>query len=90
MAGKFAELLVTGMAPVIESVVAEKFAELLRRIEPDATRKNICQTLYIPINTELSKLAAETKTKLDDIGVEIFKQAIETVATEDGFSLPQP
>jgi len=84
----FTDLLVSALAGPIELVATTKLTELLQKIEPAETRKTICVTLYVPIDTELEKLTTESKNKIDDAVVGAMKAAIEAVAAADGFELP--
>lgn len=85
---KFTDLLVSALAGPIELIATEKLTELLQKIEPADTRKNICVTLYVPIDTELEKLTTQSKNKIDDAVVGALKASIEAVAATDGFELP--
>ena len=85
---KILELILNTAAPAAENIFAEKFAELLRKIKPVETRADLMKSMYVPIDTVLERYTKETKTKLDDAGVNALKKAIETVAAEDGIVLP--
>lgn len=85
---KFTDLLIASLAGPIEAIATAKLTELLQKIEPADTRKNICVSLYVPIDTELEKLTTESKNKIDDAVVGAFKAAIEAVAIADAFELP--
>lgn len=85
---QFTDLLIASLAGPLEVVATAKLTELLQKIEPADTRKNICVTLYVPIDTELEKLTQQSKNKIDDAVVGALKGAIEAVAAADGFELP--
>lgn len=82
------ELLISALSGPLEIVATAKLTELLQKIQPADTRKNICITLYVPIDTELEKLTTQSKNKIDDAVVNALKGAIEAVAEADGFTLP--
>jgi len=84
----FTDLLISALAGPLELVATTKLTELLQKIEPAETRKNICATLYVPIDTELERLTTESKNKIDDAVVGALKASIEAVAAADGFELP--
>jgi hypothetical protein len=88
VAGKFAEILVNALANPISELLEKQFTDMLQRIEPDDTRRDILISFYVPVDSQLERLAAETKTPLDDAGVRAMKRAIETVAARDGVTLP--
>jgi hypothetical protein len=85
---QFTDLLISALAGPLELVATTKLTELLQKIEPAETRKNICVTLYVPIDTELERLTTESKNKIDDAVVGALKTSIEAVAAADGFELP--
>jgi hypothetical protein len=85
---KFTDILIAALSGPIEQIATAKLTELLQKIEPAETRKNICVTLYVPIDTELEKLTNESKNKFDDAVVGAMKASIEAVADADGFELP--
>lgn len=84
----FTDLLISALAGPLEVVATTKLTELLQKIEPAETRKNICNSLYVPIDTELERLTTESKNKIDDAIVGALKGSIEAVAAADGFTLP--
>lgn len=86
--GKIGEIVAEALAPAIQKASEKKFAEMFRKIHPADTRRDVCITMYVPVDSQLERLAAETKTPLDDAGVLALKKAIETIAAEDGFTLP--
>jgi len=88
MASKLVELILNGISGPAAEVFADKFADVLRKIKPAETRRDLMVTLYVPIDTQLEKITDATKTKLDDAAVYALKTAIETVAAEDGVKLP--
>ncbi len=85
---KFTDMLIAALTGPIEIIATEKLAELLRKIEPKESRDTILVSLYAPIDVELEKLTAGTKTGIDDAIVGAMKAAIEKVAEEDGIELP--
>jgi hypothetical protein len=85
---KFGEVIANALAPAIEKQLEKKFAEILRKIHPADTRRDVLIMLYVPVDSQLERLADETKTELDDAGVMALKKAIETVAAEDQIQLP--
>lgn len=82
------DLLIAALSGPLEQVATIKLTELIQKIEPAETRKNICNTLYIPIDTELEKLTDASKTPIDNSIVNALKHSIEAVAEADGFELP--
>jgi hypothetical protein len=63
------------------------FADLLRKIKPASTQKNIIITAYAA-TSQLVKVAAKTKTILDDLAILSLHEAIEEVAEELNITLP--
>lgn len=88
MASKFTRAIANAVAPAVEELLTESLATVLRKIQPAETRRDVLITLYVPIDSQLEKLTDETKTKLDDAGIDAIKAAIELVAAEDGVTLP--
>lgn len=85
---QFTDLLIAALSGPLEEVATIKLTELISKIEPAETRKNICNTLYIPIDTELERLTTQSKSKIDDAVVNALKRSLENVAAADGFTLP--
>lgn len=85
---KIAGAILNALAGAAEPIVEEALANVLRKIQPKEKRDEILAVLYVPVDTELEPLANATKTNLDDLGVDALKGAIETVAAEDSFTLP--
>jgi hypothetical protein len=89
--GKFGELIINSLSPVLETIVAGKLQELLDDLavkSPEA-HKTVCISLYGPIDVHLETLTAKSKTKIDDAVVNGIKTAIEESALNNGVELPQ-
>jgi len=83
----FKDLLVEALAGPMSTVARVKLAEVLQKIEPAETRKDVCNALYVPIDTQLEKLTTASKNHIDDAMVSALKGALEDVAANDGFTL---
>jgi len=87
MSNKLIEGALNVLAPAATPIISAKVADLLRKISPKQTRKEVLIQLNSGVNL-LLPLTDKTNTKIDDTAIDAIKDAIMTVAVEDEITLP--
>ena len=82
--------LLESMAPIVALVIRKGLTMALRAmVAKDAARAELlCVSIYPVIDTELESFTDGTDTKLDDAAVDGIKGAIEDVAKDNEWDLP--
>jgi len=81
------EGVLNAIAPAAEPILAGKLAELFRKIQPAATRKEI----LIELNSAaklLQPITDKTSTRIDDLAIDSLRDAINIVSSEDNITFP--
>ncbi len=89
MASKLVEQLLNGVAGTISLILQEKLVDVFRKLHTHDPAKHSAtlRSLYIGLN-QLEDITDDTKTKLDDAGVDAIKGAVEESAKEFDVELP--
>jgi catalase (peroxidase I) len=90
MASKFSEILLNGLAPVLQSIAADQLADLFNKFAFNDKKayEAFMVSLYPTIDVQLEKQTQKSKSKIDDAIVLGLKLAIEQSAAANGVSLP--